>query len=281
MYVKDAEGIPIQGLAAPDFEAEFHRKPVNIRSATPDSRPHRVVILLDSSASMAFRWEQPLNLAIHAVDTLPASTQVALLVFGTKIQKQIGFSAPRHELETELRAMDFDRNEIDKKVHGTTALYDALLSAIQLLGSPTDADVLYVVTDAGDNSSRSTPKDVAKALTANGVHLFISLLFRPFVTSRSPEFVGALDLNDLIHKVGGEFVTPYVNFPYDPKNPQVFDQALRTFELSLVKDYMIEIKLPEPALKSEDWTLKLSKEKREKWKNARVLYGTRLAPCQE
>ena len=127
IYVKDSQGRPIGGLAAGDFEAHFRDKPVKILSAIPDGRPHRVVILLDASASMAFRWEEPLHLALHIVRTLPESTLVALLVFDTKIKRQIGFSAGRKALETELRGMEFDRNEIDKKVRGKTALYDALL----------------------------------------------------------------------------------------------------------------------------------------------------------
>jgi hypothetical protein len=44
------------------------------------------------------------------------------------------------------------------------------------------------ITDAGDNSSHAVPKDVAKALTSSGVHLFVSLLgSNPAFRNRTPE----------------------------------------------------------------------------------------------
>jgi hypothetical protein len=280
-HVKDLRGRPIPGLAADDFEAQFRGKPVKILSATPDPRPHRVVLLLDASSSMAARWEEPLYLVTHAVDTMPATTQVALFVFDTKIKLQLGFSAGRPAIREALQALHFDQNEVGKKVRGRTAVYDALLSAIRLLDSPTNSDVLYLITDAGENSSDTNPKDVAKALTSNGAHLFLSLVYSgPFLMSRSDEYLGALDLTELVQRVGGEFVTPYVNFAYDPKNPDLFAASLRTFELSMIDDYLLELDLSGPVRKYENWTLKLSKEKRERWKDARLLYSKELAPCE-
>jgi hypothetical protein len=281
VHVKDLRGRPVPGLAAGDFEAQFRGKPVKILSATPDTRPHRVVILLDASASMAGTWERPLYLATHAVDTMPATAQVALFVFDTKIKLQLGFSAGRPAIREALLALHLDEKEVGKKVRGRTAVYDALLSAIRLLDSPTNSDVLYLITDAGDNSSDTKPKDVAKALTSNGAHLFLSLVYPgPFLMSRSDQYLGALDLTELVQRVGGEFVTPYVNFAYDPKNPDLFAASLRTFELSLIDDYLLELDLSEPVRKYENWTLKLSKEKRERWKDARLLYAKELAPCE-
>jgi len=281
VHVKDLQGKPVPGLAAGDFEAQFRGKPVKILSAAPDTRPHRVVILLDASASMAGAWERPLYLATHAVDTMPATAQVALFVFDTKIKLQLGFSAGRPAIREALHALHLGQNEVGKKVRGRTAVYDALLSAIRLLDSPTNSAVLYLITDAGDNSSDTKPKDVAKALISNGAHLFLSLVYPgPFLMSRSDEYLGALDLTELVQKVGGEFVTPYVNFAYDPKNPDLFAASLRTFELSLIDDYLLELDLSEPVRKYENWTLKLSKEKRERWKNARLLYAKELAPCE-
>jgi hypothetical protein len=56
--------------------------------------------------------------------------------------------------------------------------------------------------------------------------------------------------------------------------------ALKMFESSMLNDYLLDLELPEPATKYESWTLKLSKEKREQWRNAKVLYTKELAPCQ-
>ena len=168
-------------------------------------------------------------------------------------------------------------------MHGKTALYDSLLAGLQLLGSPTSSDILYAITDAGDNSSHAVPKDVAKALTSSGVHLFVSLLAsNPSFRNRTPEeIMGPEDLSDLVHKTGGKLITPEVDFPHDPKHPELFVASLNTFDLFLVDDYLVDIELPEAVHKYEDWTIKLSKENRERWKNAEVLNAKDLAPCQQ
>lgn len=53
-----------------------------------------------------------------------------------------------------------------------TALFDALLSARGLLGVPNVGDVIYGLTDAVDNNSRTKPKKVEDALLTAGVRLF-------------------------------------------------------------------------------------------------------------
>jgi hypothetical protein len=281
-YVFDSQGRLITGLASTDFEARFHGKQVKVTTVTPDQRPHRIVILLDASASMAHKWEPALYLATHIVESSPPNTQMALLVFDKKIEQQLGFSAGRRAIATELQGLHFDPKRIEEKLHGRTALYDALLAGLRILGSPTSSDILYAITDAGDNSSHAEPKDIAKALASSGVHLFVSILaMDPVVRNRTPEeIMGPEDLSDLVRRTGGELILPYENSLYDPKNPAPFMAALKMFESSMLNDYLLDLELPEPATKYESWTLKLSKEKREQWRNAKVLYTKELAPCQ-
>jgi hypothetical protein len=175
----------------------------------------------------------------------------------------------------------------DQRTHRIVILLDAsmILSSpgCSLLGSPTSSDILYAITDAGDNSSHAAPKDVAKALTSSGVHLFVSLLgSNPAFRNRTPEeIMGPEDLNDLVHKTGGKLITPEVDFPHGPKNPELFMASLKTFDLSLVDDYLVDIALPEAVRRYEDWTIKLSKENRQQWKDAKVLNAKELAPCQQ
>jgi hypothetical protein len=283
IYVQDSLGKPISGLTPVDFDSQFRGKPVKIMSVTPDQRPHRIVILLDASRSMAHKWEQALYLATHLIGMPLPNTQIALVVFDERIQQQVGFSTGRRSIETALQDLHFDPKHIDEKMHGKTALYDSLLAGLQLLGSPTSSDILYAITDAGDNSSHAVPKDVAKALTSSGVHLFVSLLAsNPSFRNRTPEeIMGPEDLSGLVHKTGGKLITPEVDFPHDPKHPELFVASLNTFDLFLVDDYLVDIELPEAVHKYEDWTIKLSKENRERWKNAEVLNAKDLAPCQQ
>jgi hypothetical protein len=44
---------------------------------------------------------------------------------------------------------------------------------------------------------------------------------------------------------------------------------------------LVDIELPEAVRRYEDWTIKLCKENRERWKDAKVLNARELAPCQQ
>jgi hypothetical protein len=56
--VEDARGLQIQGLTPADFQAKVHGRSIKILSIALDDRPHRVVILLDASGSIASEWER-------------------------------------------------------------------------------------------------------------------------------------------------------------------------------------------------------------------------------
>src|SRR5260370_8473944 len=50
--LRDKLNLPIQGISTADFEAKVHGKPIKILSLAPDPRPHRLVLILDTSGSM-------------------------------------------------------------------------------------------------------------------------------------------------------------------------------------------------------------------------------------
>lgn len=61
---------------------------------------------------------------------------------------------------------------------GATALYDSLLAASDYLlrtSPPDHPKIIWVVTDAGDNSSRSRPDEVAQRLSRSAIPLLLSL----------------------------------------------------------------------------------------------------------
>src|SRR5712664_4380893 len=50
--LRDKLNLPIQSVSPSDFEAKVHGKPVKILSLAPDPRPHRLVLIMDTSGSM-------------------------------------------------------------------------------------------------------------------------------------------------------------------------------------------------------------------------------------
>ena len=71
VFFRDAQNLPLANVSISDLEAKVHGKPAKIVSLAPDPRPHRLVLILDSSGSMGSTesgpalWNLELSLARH------------------------------------------------------------------------------------------------------------------------------------------------------------------------------------------------------------------------
>jgi von Willebrand factor type A domain len=280
IYVLDAQGRAVGGITPADFEAQSHGEPVKILSTAPDLGRHRVVILLDASGSMAPAWDRALSVASHFTDLRLPGTQMALIVFGEKTREELNFEDGQLAIAARLRTLASDQKLRGRYLKGGTALDDALLRGLELLGTPGPSDALYVITDGGENSSDTQPGKIRRLMSSSGAHLFVSILLSS-VMSRSREAIsGPIDLNDLIRNVGGLMVSPFVRVqPFGPMTAEA-EAELKIFHEAMVQDYRVELELSEPVDKSRDWELKLSKERREQWPHVKLLYAKELPPCQ-
>ena len=289
LSVEDAEGHPLQRLTPVDFQAKIREGPVRILSIVPDDRPHRIVILLDASESMATKWGRVLAPASALAESRLPDTELALLIFGSKIYEQVGFSEGQKTIAERLRHLGTDTKDVEKMVHGRTALYDALLAGLQLLGTPTSADILYLVSDGGDNASRAQFDEVSRRLTSNNVRLFVSLVVGDLgeitgVGYRSPtpeETKGPTDMRGLVRKTGGKMIVPFTSRVHvQPKEMERISAALNIFHHNMIHSYRMEVELPVPLAKERNWELKAADQNRERWKDATIIYPEKLEPCK-
>jgi hypothetical protein len=289
LNVEDAKGLPMQGLAPVDFQAKIREGPVRILSMVPDDRPHRIVILLDASESMATKWGRVLAPASALAESRLPDTELALLIFGSKVYEQVGFSEGQQSIAERLRHLGTDTKDAEKLVHGRTALYDALLAGLQLLGTPTSADILYLVSDGGDNASRAQFDEVSRRLTSSNVRLFVSLVVRDLgetsgVGYRSPtpeEAKGPTDMRDLVRKTGGKMIVPFTSrLHVQPKEMEQISAALNIFHQNMIRSYRMEVELPVPLVKKRNWELKPADQNKERWKDATISYPEELEPCK-
>ena len=93
MSAFDSNFRPELNLHPNDLNVEVDRKQVQILSFSPDSRPRRIVLMVDSSGSMeASRqksgWGVALPAAGYAVDVVPASASAALVTFSDKLRRE-------------------------------------------------------------------------------------------------------------------------------------------------------------------------------------------------
>ena len=283
LNVDDSKGFPIQGITLADFEARLRGRPVKIVSIVPDDRPHRIVILIDASGSVHTKRSQVLSLASALAETRLPNAQIALVIFGTTIYEQIGFSPGQSAVAEKLRQIRSDTTDSRKLFRGMTALNDSLLAGLKLLETPTSADSLYLLSDVeGDNASRVQFQEVAHRLTSSGVRLFVAKVIDGSGNRPTPEETdGSRNMSDLVRRTGGEVILPFgQRDPAKPKGAERITVAMNLFHQRLIQNSRLEIELTGPLDKPRTWELKLSGEQKKQWKNARLMYPTELAPCK-
>lgn len=284
LTVADSQGVPIEGLGATDFEARFRAGPVKILSIVPDDRPHRIVILVDASATMATKWREVLAPASDLAETSLPNTRMALIVFKHKIEEQINFSDGQSAVAERLRQM---RSTVMSRqtTGGRTAIFDSLLAGLRLLETPTSADSLYLVSDGADNASHAHLDDIAQTLSNNGVRVFVSLILGHLgQRSATPEEQGGpFDMNELAKKTGGLLNTPFgQGIPTKPQQAERLSQTMHKFYQAMAQNYRLELELPTALEKPTTWELKLSDQGAMHGRNETLTltYPTQLAPCK-
>lgn len=290
--VGDRNGSPIRDLTVADLQAEFRGKPVKIVSVTRDTRPRRIVILLDASGSMKGMdedgpWNLARSLAAHVAETRMRNTSVALLIFGDNVYEQHDFSQSAEVIADRLRGIASNPSYVKKEVRGRTALLDTIMVALRLLAPPRSDDVIYAITDGGDNSSHVGWDKAKRELLSSGVRFYASVITSGSGRGRTPEELnGPSDLSTLGRETGGFAFEPIPASPLGPVRSNLDErerEALSNSLLSLyrlmVENYLLEVEIPAPVDKWRRWRLEISKEKGRQFKDALVSYARELAPC--
>jgi hypothetical protein len=283
LTLENSQGLPLDGLSTADVETKSPASgTVKVLSIVPDERPHRIVILVDASGSMATKWGEVLAPALGLAETALPKTEMALLIFKDKVEEQVSFSQGQDVIVERLRQIRSMTEATGQTASGKTALYDSLFIGLQLLETPTSADSLYLISDGADNASHARFRDVAQRLTASGVRLFVSLIVgqRGNRMPTPEEVSGPSDIRDLVRKTGGKINTPFgQGVPTKLEEAQRISQAMQRFYGAMAQNYRLEVELPTALDKPTSWELKFSEEGKSRWKNARVNYPTQLAAC--
>ena len=169
--------ILMQGTMAPalrvdDLAANLDKEHVKILSALPGDPPHRIIVLLDSSGSVLsspFAWRAYLAMATNLVTSLPEGTTATLVVFADQIDMIIPVTGDRAKLESQIKPLEVGWGYFRKP--RASAVWDAMKAASDMFGKPRPGDVLYVLSDGGDNTSHIRFKDVETAFQSKPIKL--------------------------------------------------------------------------------------------------------------
>ena len=280
--VVDRDGFPVQGFSAEHFRASFRGQPVRILSAQVESRPRRIVVLLDASGSMQStpsKWEMARRMAGDLIALIPAENSVALVTFGDKVYETVGFSQkPKEALE---KIISLESPKPTKgKIGGRTALWDALLAALAMFGSPQSGDLIYVISDGGANVGRSSLRDVERAFLDSGTRAFAFALV-DFSAMRSPEETNGLsNMKELTELTGGNLICVTVEYYAPRKHSDGVALGVRALYQQMISFYRLEIELPQDIDKPREWKLELVPGMGFKPADFRVTYPRKLLPCR-
>jgi hypothetical protein len=209
-----------------------------------------------------------------------------LLLFNNHVTEAIDFAQGNSAVGDKLQQISSDHNYAKANVKGRTALRDSILAGLQLLGHPSSADALYVLTDGGDNASERSAAEVTQRLAVTSVRLFAVLLRQEGgYHNRPPDESDPDELSEMARKSGGEILSAaawhgkQMALSADSEAKLKSQETLARLYQTILGDKLLEIELPFPLAKNEQWELKLSDSARRQWKGTHITYPTTLVKC--
>jgi Ca-activated chloride channel family protein len=154
-------GLPVGGLRADDFLVTDNGAPQRVESVSLESVPLSVMLVLDTSGSVAGeRLSQLADAGRTLVGALHAGDRASLLTFSRDIVVRVPMTPDREAIVGALGTL---------KGYGATAFRNAVFSALQLAPQDETRPLILVFTDGRDNISWLTQDDLLNAVRQAGV----------------------------------------------------------------------------------------------------------------
>jgi VWFA-related protein len=167
--VSDNRGKFIAGLPRSSFHVFEDNKPQTISHFASEDIPLEMIVAIDISGSMTPSMPKLKAAVKQFLADVPPKNQVTLLGFNDTI-----FTPTRRATDPAERARAVDR----LAAWGSTALYDAILRGVEMLGRQTGRKALIVFSDGEDQGSHATINDVERRLQSSDVTLYMIALGR-------------------------------------------------------------------------------------------------------
>jgi len=196
--VLDAAERPVAGLRPDQFEVSDDKEFQRVRYFSRDDAPVAVALVLDASASMADRFEDARYAAQEFIAGSNEQDLFHVILVGDVPRLLLGPSDAVGELPDSLGAIYPD---------GQTALWDSVMVALQQLRqAPIGRKAVVLITDGGDNQSRTSERELKSFLQESDVQLYVVAPYNPFAV-RPEERRGPLELAELASETGGRVVS--------------------------------------------------------------------------
>jgi Ca-activated chloride channel homolog len=216
--VKDQNGTPVGSLEESNFEVRDNGVPQQIAVFERQTeQPLSLAVLVDTSGSTAIDLKYETDSVTRFVRAVTRSgntgDSVALYTFNWEVVKQIGFTRDSAAIERRLR----DLNGV-----GGTSLFDAILLASRDIQDRQGRKALIIVTDGGDNLSKTSFQRAAEAAQLADAIIF-PILVMPVTNDAGRNIGGENALTTFAERTGGRVFQPTIGAAMD----RAFDGILR------------------------------------------------------
>jgi Ca-activated chloride channel family protein len=220
--VTDAQGNPVSGLKASDFELRENGEPQTVTNFTAGEFPLSVALAVDRSFSMAGTRLSLAKSAAHAfIEELRPQDQAMILAVGSQVE----VAAP---LSTDRAAQEVAINKLD--AFGTTGLHDAIITAIDAVQPAKGRRALVLLSDGNDRYSQASAAEALERARRSDVMIYpVGLgrtrapLFAELATLTGGRSFHARDgaaLSDTLRSIARELRQQYL-LGYAPSRPPV------------------------------------------------------------
>lgn len=267
------DGLLARSLSLDNLVIKIDGKEAKLNSVGLDVNPRRVVLLLDTSASMAGHgpgsWKLVPLLGAYAVDTIPSDASVAV---GT-IAKVPTIGEFGDRAQAGARVLALTRSSIK----GSTALFDSIHAALIKLGQPHFGDLIYIITDGGDNHSKLTEPQIVRELSEHGTRVFVLL-----VSSQQPriqeEQLGPAVMEDLAKQSGGHLMVFYSSSAFSANRADLLKTA-SLIQSDIRTTYRVEVSYQKKIKKPASVQVRYTGPDQRLAKNSAWIYPRRVGPC--
>jgi VWFA-related protein len=189
--VLDRHDRPVRGLTRDQFRVYQDRAEQSIAYFAEEETPVSLAVIFDVSGSMNGKLAASRIALDTALKSANADDEFSLVTFSTAPHLAAGWTEDPEDLQNRL---------LLESAHGQTSLLDALETGLkQLKHARNTRKALLIISDGGDNHSRTTEREFMQSLAESGVQIYALDTAEPdFLRSRSPEEFDGPDLLERI-----------------------------------------------------------------------------------
>jgi Ca-activated chloride channel family protein len=197
--VRDHKGAPISGLTQENFHVYEDKVLQQIESFSHEDIPVTVGLVIDNSGSMRSKYSEVIGAALAFARSSNPKDEIFVVNFNERVSIGLPPSSPFTS-----NAAQLEKALSSNVITGMTALYDAISVGLeQLQKGKWDRKVLIVVSDGGDNASKSNLAQVMSKVNQSTAAIYTMGIFDENDEDRNPHV-----LKQLSRASGGEAFFP-------------------------------------------------------------------------